>query len=69
MSGWRAMDILVTIIMAIIMAIIMVMSVSRGHVEVTMIPTPLWLANANADVADLNRDLFRNDHRFVAGAQ
>jgi biotin-(acetyl-CoA carboxylase) ligase len=30
---------------------------------------PMSLADANADVADLNSDLFRYDHWFVAGAQ
>jgi hypothetical protein len=50
----------------ILAAIVMVMAVSRGHVE-TMIPMPVSLANA--DVADLNSDVFRDDHWFVAGAQ
>ncbi len=34
-----------------------------------MIPMPVSLADANADVADLNCDVFRDDHWFVAGAQ
>jgi hypothetical protein len=50
-------------------AIVMVMAVSRGHVDVTMVPMPVSLADANADVADLNSDLFRYDHWLVAGAQ
>ncbi len=55
--------------MTIIMAIVMGMAVSRSHVEVIMVPMPLWLANANADVANFNSDFFRDDHWFVAGAQ
>jgi hypothetical protein len=55
------------ILAVIVMAIVMVMAVSRGHVEVTMVPMPMSLANA--DVADLNSDVFRDDHWFVAGAQ
>jgi hypothetical protein len=61
----RAVDILA----AIVMAIVMVMAVSRGHVEVTMVPMPVSLADAKADIADLNSDFFRYDHWFVAGAQ
>jgi hypothetical protein len=57
----RAVDILA--------AIVMVMAVSRGHVEVTMVPMPVSHADANADVADLNSDAFRDDHWFVAGVQ
>lgn len=54
----------------ILAAIVMVMAVSRGHVEVTMVPMPVSLANAKANnVADLNSDVFRDDHWFVAGAQ
>ena len=60
-SMGRAVDILATIVM--------VMAVSRGHVEVTMVPMPVSLTDANADVADLNSDDFRDDHWFVAGAQ
>ena len=30
---------------------------------------PVSLANANADRADLNSDVCRDDHRFVTGAQ
>ena len=30
---------------------------------------PVSHANANANVADLNSDVFRDDHWFVAGAQ
>ncbi|MGB6543640.1 MAG: hypothetical protein WBF03_22550 [Xanthobacteraceae bacterium] len=51
------------------MAIVVVMAVSRGHVEVTMVPMPVSLADANADVADLNSDVFGDDHWFVAGTQ
>jgi hypothetical protein len=64
---------------AIFMAIVifMVMAVSREHVEVTtgpvevtVVPMPVPLADANANnVADLNSDVFRDDHWFVAGAQ
>jgi len=60
----------------VVVAIGMVMAVSRCHVEVTMVPIevimvpmPVSHANANADVADLNSDVFRDDHWFVAGAQ
>jgi hypothetical protein len=53
----------------ILAAIVMVMAVSRGHVEVTMIPMMVSRADANADVADLNSDAFRDDHWLVAGAQ
>ena len=64
------MDILAAIVIAIVMAIVMVMAVSRVHVEVTMVPMPVSLANAKANnVADLNSDVFRDDHWFVAGAQ
>jgi hypothetical protein len=65
MGRRRAVDILA----AIVMAIVMVMAVSRGHVEVTMVPMPVSHANANANVADLNFDVFRDDHWFVAGAK
>jgi hypothetical protein len=49
----------------------MVIAMSRGHVEVTMVPMPVSLADANtdADVANLNSDVFRDDHWFVASAQ
>jgi hypothetical protein len=60
MGRRRAVDILA--------AIVMVMAVSRVHVEVT-VPMPVSHANANANVADLNSDVFRDDHWFVAGAQ
>jgi hypothetical protein len=65
MGRQRAVDILA----AIVVAIVMVMAVSRGHVEVTMVPMAVSLADANADVADLNSYVFRDDHWFVAGAQ
>ena len=55
------------ILAAIVMAIVMAMAVSRVHVEVTMVPMPV--SHANANVADLNSDVFRDDHGFVAGAQ
>ena len=61
------MDILAAIVIAIVMAIVMVMAVSRVHVEVTMVP--MAVSHANANVADLNSDVFRDDHWFVAGAQ
>ena len=64
------MDILSAIVMVIVM-VIMVVAISRGHVEVTMVPMPVSLADtyANADVADLDSDVFRDDHWFVASAQ
>jgi hypothetical protein len=34
-----------------------------------MVPMAVSHANANANVADLNSDVFRDDHWFVAGAQ
>jgi hypothetical protein len=77
MDRRRAVDISAAIVIAIVMAIVTVMAVSREHVEVTMrpvevtmVPMPVSLANANANnVADLNSDVFRDDHWFVAGAQ
>jgi hypothetical protein len=51
------------------MVIVMVVAMSRGHVEVTMVARPVSLADANADVADINSDVFRDDHWFVASAQ
>ena len=57
------------ILAAIVIAIVMVMAVSRVHVEVAMVPMAVSHANANANVADLNSDVFRDDHWFVAGAQ
>jgi hypothetical protein len=69
MGRRRAVDILAAIVIAIVMAIVMVMAVSRVHVEVTMVPMAVSHANANANVADLNSDVFRDDHWFVAGAQ
>jgi hypothetical protein len=65
MGRRRAVDILA----AIVVAIVMVMAVSRGHVEVTIVPMMVSHADADADVADLNSDAFRDDHWFVAGAQ
>ena len=38
-------------------------------IEVIMVPMPVSHANANANVADLNSDVFRDDHWFVAGTQ
>jgi hypothetical protein len=49
------------------MVIVTVIAMSRGHVEVTTVPMPVLLANA--DVADLNSDVFRDDHWLVASAQ
>jgi hypothetical protein len=57
----------VGILAAIVMAIVMVMAVSRGQVEVTMVPMPVSLADA--DVANLNSDVFRDDYWFVASAR
>jgi hypothetical protein len=59
----------VDLLPAIVVAIVMVIAMSRGHVEVTMVPMPVSLANADADVADLNSDVFRDDHWLVASAQ
>ena len=69
MGRRQAVDILAAIVIPTVMTIVMVMTVSRGHVEVTMVPMPVSHANANANVADLNSDVFRDDHWFVAGAQ
>jgi len=64
-----AVDILPAIVMVFVV-IVMVRAMSRGHVEVTMVPMSVSLADANADdVADLNSDVFRDDHWFVASAQ
>jgi hypothetical protein len=62
-------DILPAIVMVIVMVIVMMVAMSRGHVEVTMVSMPVSLADANTDVADLNSDVFRDDHWFVASAQ
>jgi hypothetical protein len=59
----------VDILAAIVVAIVTVMAVSRGHVDATMVPMPVSLADANTKVADLNSDVFCYDHWFVAGAQ
>jgi hypothetical protein len=66
-----AVDSLPAIVVVIVMVIVMVVAMSRGHVEVTVVPMPVSLADANADtdVADLNSDVFRDDHWFVASAQ
>jgi hypothetical protein len=60
---------IVDILAAIVTPIVVVMAVSRGHVEATMVPMPVSLADANADVADLNSDVFRDDYWFVASAR
>jgi len=65
MGRRRAVDILTAIVMAIVIAT--VMALSREHVEVTMVPMPV--PHANANVADLNSDVFRDDHWFVTGTQ
>jgi hypothetical protein len=57
------------IVVAIVVAIVMVVAMSRGHVEVTMVPMPVFDTDANSDWTDSNFDVFRHDHRFVAGAQ
>ena len=49
-------------------AIVMVKAMPRGHVEVTMVPMSVSLADAN-DVADLNFAVFRDNRWFVAAAQ
>jgi hypothetical protein len=49
-------------------AIVMVIAVSSsGHVEGTMVPMPM--SDIDSDWTDSNFDVFRHDHRFVAGAQ
>jgi hypothetical protein len=57
------------IVVAIVVAIVMVVAMSRGHVEGTMVPMPVFDTDANSDWTDSNFDVFRHDHRFVAGAQ
>jgi len=57
----------VNILPVIVVAIVMVMAVSRGQVEVTVVPA--MVSHADADAADLNSDACRDDHWFVAGAQ
>jgi hypothetical protein len=53
----------VGILPAIVMMIVMVVAMSRGHVEVTMVPMPVSLADGNADdIADLNSDVLRDDN-------
>jgi hypothetical protein len=34
-----------------------------------MVPMPVFDTDANSDWTDSNFDVFRHDHRFVAGAQ
>ena len=70
MGQRRAVGILPAIVMMIVMVIVMVVAMSRGHVEVTMVPMPVSLADGNADdIADLNSDVLRDDNCFVASAQ
>jgi hypothetical protein len=59
----------VDVLPAIVMAIVMVIAMSRGHVEITMVPMPVSDTDVNSDWTDSNFDVFRHDHRFVAGAQ
>jgi hypothetical protein len=49
----------------ILAAIVMVMAVPSGQIEVTMVPMPVSLADAD----DPDFDVFRDDHRFVADGQ
>jgi hypothetical protein len=68
--GQRWAGDMLTAIIMVIVVIVMVKAMPRGHVEVTMVPMSVSLADANADdVADLNSDVFRDDHWFVASAQ
>jgi hypothetical protein len=46
----------------------MVKAMRGGHVEVTLVPMSVSLADAN-DVADLNFDVFPDNRWFVAAAQ
>jgi hypothetical protein len=62
-------DVLPAIVMAIVMVIVMVVAMSRGHVEVTMVPMPVSDTDVNSDWTDSNFDVFRHDHWFVASAQ
>jgi hypothetical protein len=45
----------------------MVMAVPSGQIEVTMVPMPVSLADA--DATDPDFEVFRDDHRFVADGQ
>jgi len=51
----------------ILAAIVMVMAVPSGQIEVTMVPMPVSLADA--DATDPDFEVFRDDHRFVADGQ
>jgi hypothetical protein len=52
---------------AVVTTIVTMIAVSSGHIEVTMVPMPV--SDTDANWTDSNYDVFRDDHRFVAGAQ
>jgi hypothetical protein len=53
-----------------IVAVVMVMAVpSGGHIEVTMVPMPMPVADVNSHRADSDFDVFRYDYWFVAGVR
>jgi hypothetical protein len=39
---------------------------SVGHIEASMVPMPVSVADPNSDVADPDIGAFRDDHRLVA---
>jgi Flp pilus assembly protein TadB len=61
--------ILVTVVTTIVTMIVTMIALSSGHIEVTMVPMPVSVTDANSHRTDSNYDVFRDDHRFVAGAQ
>jgi hypothetical protein len=46
-------------------AIVMV-APSVGHIEASMVPMPVSVADPNSDVADPDIGAFRDDHRLIA---
>jgi hypothetical protein len=60
----------VSLLAAVVTSIVTVIAVSSsGHIEVTMIPVTVSVANADANAVDPDYDVFRDDHRFVAAGQ
>jgi hypothetical protein len=57
------------VVTSIVTSIVTVIAVSCGHIEVTMVPMPVSLADANSDRTDYDFGVFRDDRRFVAGVQ
>jgi hypothetical protein len=57
------------ILAAIVTPIVTMIAVSSGHIEVTMVPMPVSGTDVNSDWTDSDFDVFRDDHRFVGGAQ